>query len=67
MAEETVRRGAGRPRKQAASDVSDKKMSTFASDDRVGTRVDNPNWSSITFEDDREYLCEDGVITERVR
>lgn len=36
-------------------------------DDRVGTPVDDPRCTGITFPDDREYRVENGVIVERVR
>lgn len=38
----------------------------FASDERVGTRVDDPSWNWISFPDGRQYRIEDGVIAERM-
>jgi hypothetical protein len=70
-----VKRGPGRPRKVAAPkvDVSppadEWKTSApvFPADERIGQHVDDPNWTAIVFQDDRQYRIEDGVIVERVR
>lgn len=69
-----VKRRPGRPRKvtpeAAVVDPPDAWRTSpgpFAGDDRIGDSVDNPAWTAITFDDNREYRVENGVIVERVR
>lgn len=74
-----VKRGPGRPRKVAAVPQAEPESSPadawktpepakFPPDERIGQRVADPRWSSISYSDDqREYRIEDGVIVERVR
>lgn len=83
MTEETqpAKRRPGRPRKvvePAAEPVAEHvehaepavlpaPKAALPGDDRIGQRVDDPRWTGITFEDNREYRVENGVIVERVR
>lgn len=81
MPEETQppKRGPGRPRKVPAATPSAADSApqpadewktnapVFPADERIGQHVDDPNWTAIVFQDDRQYRVEDGVIVERVR
>lgn len=68
-----VKRAPGRPRKiavKAAEEVADVWKTPdpmeFPADERVGQRVADDRWTSISFDDGRSYRVEDGVIVERV-
>lgn len=80
MPEETQppKRGPGRPRKvpvakplavdNSPAPADEWKTSPPAppADERIGQKVADDRWSSISFPDGREYHCENGVIVERV-
>lgn len=64
-----AKRGPGRPRKtpvveEVVEAVGEERVLWI--DERAGLQVDNPHWVGITFEDNREYRVENGVIVERV-
>lgn len=61
-----VRRGPGRPRKQAAEPVeAAADVPVDNSDPRIGQECD-PGWSSVGYGDGSTYRCENGKIVERV-
>lgn len=74
-----AKRSPGRPRKAAAKPAVDQLVEPpadawrtpdqggFPPDERIGTTVEDPCWSTIVFSDDRQYRIEKGVIVERVR
>jgi hypothetical protein len=62
-----TKRGPGRPRKAATTDVGFDSKPALPPDERVGLAVDDPRWTSIAFQDGRAYRVEDGKIVERIR
>lgn len=67
-----VKRAPGRPRKVpverpgVVEEVPVEGSPLFEPDERVGQKVDDERWVSISFDDGRSYRVENGVIVERV-
>lgn len=62
VAEETPKRGPGRPRKAAEPAAP---RATAATDKRIGTLADETA-TQVGFEDGAQYRVEEGVLVERL-